>query len=100
VAVFPLLRKDGLPEAALQIFNDLRFEFDCEYEEKDSIGKRYRRMDAIGTPYCITVDHDTLRDQMVTIRERDSMTQERIPVSRVKEIVRERVDLNNLLRQL
>jgi len=100
VAVFPLLRKDGLPEAALQIFNDLRFEFDCEYEEKDSIGKRYRRMDAIGTPYCITVDHDTLSDQMVTIRERDSMTQERIPVSRVKEIVRERVDLNNLLRQL
>ncbi|MBI1193366.1 MAG: glycine--tRNA ligase [Bacteroidetes bacterium] len=100
VAVFPLVRKDGLPEAALAIFNDLRFEFDCAYEEKDSIGKRYRRMDAIGTPYCITVDHDTLIDQMVTIRERDSMAQERIPVSRVREIVRERVDMNSLLKQL
>jgi len=100
VAVFPLVRKDGLPEAALEIFNHLRFEFDCAYEEKDSIGKRYRRMDAIGTPYCITVDHDTLSDQMVTIRERDSMAQERIPVSRVREIVRERVDMNNLLKQL
>ncbi len=100
VAVFPLLRKDGLPEAALDIFNKLRFEFDCAYEEKDSIGKRYRRMDAVGTPYCITVDHDTLSDQTVTIRERDSMTQERIPVERVSDIVRERVDMNQMLRKL
>ena len=100
VAVFPLVKKDGLPEAARKIFDELRFEFDTTYEEKDAIGKRYRRQDAIGTPYCITVDHDTLSDETVTIRERDSMSQERIPVSKVSEIVRERVDVNKLLRQL
>lgn len=100
VAVFPLVRKDGLPEAALKVFNDLRFEFSCAYEEKDSIGKRYRRQDAIGTPYCITVDHDTLSDNTVTIRERDAMTQERIPMDRVREIVREKVDMNRLLEAL
>lgn len=91
IAVLPLVKKDGLPEAALEIFNKLKLEFNVQYEEKDSIGKRYRRQDAIGTPYCITVDHQTLEDQTVTIRERDSMEQERIPVDRVMAIARERV---------
>jgi glycyl-tRNA synthetase len=91
IAVLPLVKKDGLPEAALEIFNKLKLEFNVQYDEKDSIGKRYRRQDAIGTPYCITVDHQTLEDQTVTIRERDSMEQERIPVDRVMEIARERV---------
>lgn len=91
VAVLPLVKKDGLPEAALEIFNKLKLEFSVQYDEKDSIGKRYRRQDAIGTPYCITVDHQTLEDNTVTIRERDSMDQERIPLDKVVEIARERV---------
>jgi glycyl-tRNA synthetase len=91
IAVLPLVKKDGLPEAALEIFNKLKLEFNVQYDEKDSIGKRYRRQDAIGTPYCITIDHQTLEDQTVTIRERDSMEQERIPMERVMEIARERV---------
>ncbi len=100
VAVLPLVKKDGLPEKALEIFNDLKYRHQCYYEEKDSIGKRYRRMDAIGTPYCITVDHQTLQDNTVTIRERDTMHQERIPVSEVARVVGERVDMNNVLRNL
>ena len=97
VAVLPLLKKDGLPEKALSIFNDLKLELNCHYEEKDAIGRRYRRQDAIGTPYCITVDHQTLEDNTVTIRERDSMSQERIPVEKVVEIARERVDWKTVL---
>ncbi len=100
VAVFPLTKKDGLPEKAKEIFSELKFVTETTYEEKDAIGKRYRRMDAIGTPYCITVDHQTLEDNTVTIRERDSMEQERIAISKVNEIVLARVDMNNLLRKL
>ncbi|MCO5248078.1 MAG: glycine--tRNA ligase [Chitinophagales bacterium] len=99
VAVLPLVRKDGLPEKALEIYNQLRFIGRAFYEEKDSIGKRYRRMDAIGTPYCITVDHQTLDDNTVTIRERDTMKQERIGIDKVEEIVRKKVDINNLLKK-
>ncbi len=97
-AVFPLLKKDGLPEAAIEIFNDLKFQFNCQYEEKDAIGKRYRRQDAIGTPYCITVDHQTLEDGTVTIRERDGMTQERVHTSQLEEIINKRCHWSNLLK--
>ncbi|MEZ5012939.1 MAG: glycine--tRNA ligase [Chitinophagales bacterium] len=100
VAVLPLVKKDGLPEKAMEIFNDLKYRHQVYYEEKDSIGKRYRRMDAIGTPFCITIDHNTLEDNTVTIRERDSMLQERIPVEQVAEIVGQKVDMNNVLKTL
>jgi glycyl-tRNA synthetase len=100
VAVLPLVRKDGLPEKGRDIFNRLKFVTRAFYEDKDAIGKRYRRQDAIGTPFCITIDHQTLEDDTVTIRERDSMQQERISVSEVEKIVAERTDINNLLRKL
>ncbi|HNV98351.1 MAG TPA: glycine--tRNA ligase [Chitinophagales bacterium] len=100
VAVLPLMKKDGLPEKAMEIFNDLKYRHQCYYEEKDSIGKRYRRMDAIGTPYCITIDHQTLTDNTVTIRERDSMQQERVSIADIARIVDERVDMNLVLRTL
>ncbi len=100
LAVLPLLRKDGLPEKAREILNDLKFDVNCIYEEKDSIGKRYRRQDAIGTPYCITVDHDTLTDHKVTLRDRDTMQQERIPIDKVKEIVIGKTSMTNLLKKI
>lgn len=100
VAVLPLIKKDGLPEKARAIMDRLKLDHNCQYDEKDSIGKRYRRQDAIGTPYCITVDHETLTDNAVTIRERDSMKQERVPISEVERIVSEKVDLRGLLKQL
>ncbi len=99
VAVLPLVKKDGLPEKAREIMDTLRFVGRTFYEEKDSIGKRYRRMDAIGTPYCITVDHQTLEDNTVTIRERDTMQQERIAIDKLEAIVREKTDMNLLLRK-
>ncbi len=99
VAVLPLVKKDGLDEKAREIFNELRFHTEAIYEEKDSIGRRYRRMDAIGTPYSITVDHQTLEDGTVTIRERDTMDQERIAVGSVRNVVLERVDMNRLIRR-
>lgn len=87
LAVLPLVKKEGLPEIAQQIINDCRSEFRCFYEEKDSIGKRYRRMDALGTPFCVTVDHQTKEDNTVTIRYRDSMQQERISIDAIKDLV-------------
>ena len=98
IAVFPLVKKDGLPEKAREIFDDLKWDHKCFYEEKDAIGKRYRRMDAIGTPFCITVDHQTLQDNTVTIRERDSMKQERISIEQLKQVVGEKVDWKKALR--
>jgi len=100
VAVLPLVRKDGLPDVARKIMNELKLDFNCQYEEKDSIGRRYRRQDAIGTPYCITVDHQTSEDDTVTIRYRDTMGQERIPVKQVREIVQQKVSHQNQLRKL
>jgi glycyl-tRNA synthetase len=100
VAVLPLIKKDGLPEKARAIIDELKLEFNCQYDEKDSIGKRYRRQDAIGTPFCITVDHQTLTDGTVTIRERDTMRQEREPIEHVGRIVGNMVDLRRLLLQL
>src|SRR5574344_1118965 len=100
VAILPLIKKDGLPEFARKILDDLKFDINCVYEEKDSIGKRYRRMDAIGTPFCITVDHQSLEDNTITIRYRDTMEQERIPVDKVSEIVKEKCDMKYLLKKL
>ncbi|MBS1575684.1 MAG: glycine--tRNA ligase, partial [Bacteroidetes bacterium] len=87
LAVLPLVKKDGLPEIARQIIDDCKFSFRCFYEEKDTIGKRYRRMDALGTPFCVTIDQQTKQDNTVTIRHRDSMQQERIAIDKIKEIV-------------
>jgi glycyl-tRNA synthetase len=91
LAILPLVKKDGLPEIARDILNNCKPSFKCFYEEKDTIGKRYRRMDAIGTPFCITIDHQTKEDSTVTIRYRDSMEQERIPVNRIREIVEKEI---------
>ena len=99
-AILPLVKKDGLPEKAHEIMNVLRFDFACRYDEKDSIGKRYRRQDAIGTPYCITVDGQTLEDNTVTLRDRDTMEQQRVAIDRLPEIVGEQCSLNNLLKKL
>ena len=100
LAVLPLVKKDGLPEIASDIIDDLKFDFNCQYDEKDSIGKRYRRQDAIGTPFCITVDHQTKEDNCVTIRDRDTMSQERIPVAEVGRIIRERTDFRTVMKKL
>lgn len=87
LAILPLVKKDGLPEIAKALLNECKPHFKCFYEEKDAIGKRYRRMDAIGTPFCVTIDHQTKEDQTVTIRYRDSMEQERVPLAAIKDIV-------------
>lgn len=100
LGIFPLVKKDGLPEKAQEIMNELKFDFKCQYDEKDSIGKRYRRHDAIGTPFCVTVDHQTLEDNTVTIRYRDSMLQERISIDQISAIVSEKVSLKTLLKQI
>lgn len=96
-AVLPLMKKDGLPEKAREIMNSLKLDFNMAYDEKDSIGKRYRRQDAIGTPFCITVDHQTLADNMVTIRHRDSMEQERVAIDQLEKIIGDLVSWKNLL---
>ena len=98
IAVFPLMKKDGLPEKAREIFDDLKWDYKCFYEEKDAIGKRYRRMDAIGTPFCITVDHQTIEDNTVTLRDRDTMKQERVSLDQLKAVVAEKVDWRKGLR--
>ena len=99
-AVLPLIKKDGLPEFAQKVMNELKYDFNCQYDEKDSIGKRYRRQDAIGTPFCITIDHDSLNDNCVTVRERDTMQQTRVPVAELRAMIDSKVNLNNLLRNL
>lgn len=97
VAIFPLTKKDGLPEKARLIMDELKLDYPCFYEEKDAIGKRYRRQDAIGTPFCITVDHESLTTDTVTIRYRDTMIQERIAISRIREILGEELNWRKLL---
>jgi glycyl-tRNA synthetase len=96
-AIFPLTKKDGLPEKAREIMDRLKIDFSLQYDEKDSIGKRYRRQDAIGTPCCITVDHQTLEDNTVTIRHRDSMEQERVAIADLEKLVGDIVSWKNLL---
>jgi len=96
-AILPLVKKDGLPEKAREIIDRLKFDYLCQYDEKDSIGKRYRRQDAIGTPFCITVDHQTLVDNTVTIRYRDTMTQERISIDMLRNTIDEKVNYRELM---
>ena len=100
LAVLPLVKKDGLPEKAQEIMQELKFHFNCKYEEKDTIGKRYRRQDAIGTPYCITVDHDTLNDGTVTLRDRDTMEQRRVAINELRTIIEDQVSLTSLLKKI
>lgn len=100
LGVFPLVKKDGLPEKAQEIIDNLKFDFKCQYDEKDSIGKRYRRQDAIGTPFCVTVDHQTLEDNTVTIRYRDTMEQERVSVDKLSEIISDKVSMKRLLKSI
>jgi glycyl-tRNA synthetase len=100
LAVLPLVRKGGLPEISRRIIDDLRFDFNCQYDEKDSIGKRYRRQDAIGTPYCITIDYQTIEDNTVTIRYRDTMLQERVEISQLRSMITDKVSLQEQLKKL
>jgi glycyl-tRNA synthetase len=95
-AILPLVKKDGLSEKAKVIFNSLKAIFNCSYDEKDSIGKRYRRNDALGTPFCITVDYETSKDNSVTVRERDSMSQERIKIDELSKFIDSKVNMNLL----
>jgi glycyl-tRNA synthetase len=97
VAILPLLKKDGLPEKSREIMKELQFDFSIQYDEKDSIGKRYRRQDAIGTPYAITIDHQSLEDNTVTIRDRDTMKQERVDLSTIRNFLLEKTGWNSLL---
>lgn len=99
-AVMPLVRKEGLPEKAREIVQMLKFHFNTSYDEKDSIGKRYRRQDAVGTPYCVTVDFDTLNDNKVTLRHRDSMQQERVAISDLCSMIEDKVSIVSLLKKL
>lgn len=98
VAIFPLTKKDGLPEKAREIMNSLKLDFNCVYEEKDAIGKRYRRQDAIGTPFCLTIDHQTLEDDTVTIRHRDTMEQQRIDIKDLQSLIESKTSWKTLLR--
>jgi len=99
-AIFPLIKKDGLPELAENIMKELKFDHNIAYDEKDTVGKRYRRHDAYGTPYCITVDHQSLEDKTVTIRHRDTMQQERIAINALGVFLEERVGIKSLLKML
>jgi glycyl-tRNA synthetase len=92
-AILPLTKKDGMPEKAREIMQSIQVDFNCQYEEKDSIGKRYRRQDAIGTPFCVTIDHQTLKDNTVTLRDRDSMKQERVSKDKLHSIISEKVNI-------
>ena len=96
-AILPLTKKDGMPQKAREIMQKLQSNFNCQYEEKDSIGKRYRRQDAIGTPYCITVDHQSLEDNTVTLRDRDAMSQCRVNIQKLNSIISEKVNITNYL---
>ena len=99
-AVLPLVKKDGLPEVARDIQHALKCDFNVQYDEKDSIGKRYRRQDAIGTPFCITVDHRTLEDKTVTVRHRDSMEQQRVAIADLSGMIAEETGFRKLFAKL
>jgi glycyl-tRNA synthetase len=99
-AIFPLVKKDGLPEIAHQIIDDLKWDFNVSYDEKDAVGRRYRRQDALGTPFCITVDHQTVEDQTVTIRHRDTMKQDRVKITDLKVIIENEVSMKNWLMKM
>jgi glycyl-tRNA synthetase len=99
-AVLPLLKKDGLPEVARKIVEDLKWDFNVSYDEKDAVGRRYRRQDALGTPFCITVDHQTLEDETVTLRHRDSMQQDRIKIAALRDVIGQEVSIRNWLMKM
>ena len=99
-AIFPLVKKDGLPEVAKEIVEMLKWDFNVLYDEKDAVGKRYRRQDAAGTPFCITVDHDTLKDNTVTIRHRDTMEQKRVKIEELRTIIDQEVNMRNWLTKM
>ena len=99
-AILPLVKKDGLPEIAKKIVNELKFDITTVYDEKDAVGRRYRRQDAIGTPFCVTIDHQTLDDKTVTLRKRDSMQQERIKIEHIKNLIKEEISLSSVLKKL
>ena len=100
VAVLPLIKRDGLPEIAKQILSDLKLDFHVSYDEKDAVGRRYRRQDALGTPFCVTVDHQTVDDNTVTLRHRDSMIQDRVAISDLRSIIEDEVSMKNWLLKL
>ncbi|HBK71784.1 MAG TPA: glycine--tRNA ligase [Flavobacteriaceae bacterium] len=99
-AILPLVKKDGLPDLAKKIVEDLKWDFNVVYDEKDAVGRRYRRQDANGTPFCITVDHTTLEDNTVTIRNRDTMEQSRVKIENLKNIIKKEVDVKNWLMKM
>lgn len=99
-AILPLVKKDGLPEVAREIIEELKWDFNVAYDEKDAVGRRYRRQDALGTPFCITVDHQTLEDKTVTIRHRDTMKQDRVAISELRNIINEEVSMRNWLQKM
>jgi len=99
-AVLPLVKKDGLPEIAKEIMEELKWDFNVAYDEKDAVGRRYRRQDALGTPFCVTVDHQTLEDKTVTIRYRDTMVQERVAIADLKNIIDKEVSVRNWLMKM
>jgi glycyl-tRNA synthetase len=99
-AVLPLIKRDGLPEISKKIIDDLKWDFNVTYDEKDAVGRRYRRQDALGTPFCITVDHQTIEDQTVTIRHRDSMKQDRVNIIDLKSIIENEVSMKNWLMKM
>ena len=100
VAILPLVKKDGLPDLARKIHNHLKWNYAVNYDEKDAVGRRYRRQDALGTPYCITVDHQSLEDQTVTLRDRDSMKQERISVDQLDDFLDEKLNPKHWLQKI
>ena len=99
-AILPLVKKDGLPDIARKIVDDLKWDFAVTYDEKDAVGRRYRRQDANGTPFCITVDHDTLEDNTVTIRHRDTMEQNRVKIEELRDIIKKEVDVKSWLMKM
>ncbi|MDP2540197.1 glycine--tRNA ligase [Tenacibaculum discolor] len=99
-AILPLVKKDGLPEIARKIVDDLKWDFNVVYDEKDAVGRRYRRQDAVGTPFCITVDHETLEDNTVTIRHRDTMEQKRVKIEELSNIIKQEVDVRSWLQKM
>jgi glycyl-tRNA synthetase len=99
-AVLPLVKKDGLPEVAREIIDELKWDFNVAYDEKDAVGRRYRRQDALGTPFCITVDHQTLEDKTVTIRHRDTMKQDRVSIDDLRKIINDEVSMRNWLMKM
>ena len=100
VCRLPLVKKDGMPEVAQRIVDDLKYDYNVVYDEKDSVGKRYRRQDAIGTPFCVTVDGQTLEDGTVTVRHRDTMEQERVMIESLPSLVEEECSYRKLFRKM